>query len=64
MPFSERAGGSYSWSGAVEEDEEGGEDDVLDSGVYASGQGGQLLVDGIEFVMGELAYTSAGGVLF
>lgn len=41
-----------------------GEGDVFDSEMYVSGQGGQLLVDGIKFVMGELAYTSAGGVLF
>jgi hypothetical protein len=41
-----------------------GEGDVLDSEMYVSGQGGQLLVDGIKFVMGELAYTSVGGVLF
>ena len=39
---------------------------ILDKDIetYASGEGGQLLVDGIDFVAGELAYASVDGVLF
>jgi hypothetical protein len=37
---------------------------AIDSGTYASGYGSQLFVDGLDFVLGELAYASVGGVLF
>jgi hypothetical protein len=37
---------------------------AIDSETYTSGYGSQLFVDGLDFVLGELAYASVGGVLF
>jgi hypothetical protein len=37
---------------------------VRDIETHASGQGGQLLADSTDFLLGQLAYASVGGVLF